>query len=166
MTSDILGDGRVFLRQQLARHATTFSTMRYKSPWSRKDNLFSRTILRWRYDHSMVGPSPATHSCTSIIIFKVYISTQQDGFTSTIWCSKVNNNSQQVLLSCCFFDHVSRKINEVWLRLCYLYVALTNLLHRRDSTSQSPRRWTLYICRSSHSLSMLEETWSSNLLLF
>ena len=30
-----------------------------------------RTILRGRCGHSMVGPSPATHSCTSIMIFRV-----------------------------------------------------------------------------------------------
>ena len=49
-----------------------------QSPWPRKDGLFSRTILRGRYDHSVVGPQPATHSCTSITMFKVNNSTQQD----------------------------------------------------------------------------------------
>ena len=37
----------------------------------RKDSLFSRTILRGRCDNSMVGPSLATHSRTSTIMFKV-----------------------------------------------------------------------------------------------
>ena len=51
----------------------TFNHFQYKKiqcPWPRKNSLFSRTILRGRCDHSMVGPSPATHSCTSTIMFK------------------------------------------------------------------------------------------------
>ena len=44
---------------------------RIQSPWPQEDSLFSRTILRGRCDHSMVGPSPATDSCTSTIMFKV-----------------------------------------------------------------------------------------------
>ena len=50
--------------------------------------LFSRTIvgmiLGGRYNHSMVGPSPATHSCTCITMLKVNNSTQHDFCTSMI----------------------------------------------------------------------------------
>ena len=37
----------------------------------RKDSLLPRTILRGICDHSMVGPSLATHSYTSAVVFKV-----------------------------------------------------------------------------------------------
>ena len=68
----LLGDGKVFPRHQFARHTTSFSTIpgTIQSPRPPKDSLLSRTIVRGRCDHSMVGPSPATTSCTSIIMFK------------------------------------------------------------------------------------------------
>ena len=37
-----------------------------------------------------------------------------------IQCSKVNIGSQQELLSCRFFDHVSFNLNTLRLLLCYL----------------------------------------------
>ena len=79
----LLGDRKVFPRHQIERHATTFSTVRYNL--HDLGRIISRTILCGRYDHSMAGTSPATHSCTSIIIFKVCNScTPQECCTSTI----------------------------------------------------------------------------------
>ena len=62
----LLGDGKVFPRHQLASHATTFSNNKLQCPWPRKDSLFSRTILRGRYDHSMGRPSPAIRTAVRV----------------------------------------------------------------------------------------------------
>ena len=40
---------------------------------------------------------------------------------------KVNNSSQQEVLSCCFFHHVPSNINKLWLLLCYLRVPFHQL---------------------------------------
>ena len=66
----------------------------------RKDNLFSRKILRGRCDHSMVGPSPAIHSCTStIIMFKVILKYSEGlmyeyGIASLVLCEIIQPTTQ------------------------------------------------------------------------
>ena len=62
-----------------ARHATTFNTIKWTSMTSEWYGLFSRI---WPLDGWAF--SPATHSCTSITMFKVNNSTQQDCCTSMI----------------------------------------------------------------------------------
>ena len=57
----LLGDGKVFPRDQHARHATTFNTLRQISMTS-EYGLFSRI---WPLDGWAF--STATHSCTSIL---------------------------------------------------------------------------------------------------
>ena len=54
--------------------------------WPRKDSLCSRTILRGRCDHSMVRPSPAAHSCTSTIMFKVNYTEVLCRIAVLVWC--------------------------------------------------------------------------------
>ena len=60
---------------------------------------------------------------------------------------KVNNSSQQeLLLSRCFFDHVSSNINIISCDYCVSFVSLfINLCHPRDFTSHISRRGTLYV---------------------
>ena len=98
--SDITCDGKVFPRHNLRDMRPLF--VQDTISMASEECLFSSTILRRRCDHSMVGPSPATHSCTSVIIFKVKKSSQQD------------------LLPCCFSENFSSHINKLWLLPCYL----------------------------------------------
>ena len=63
--------GNVFPRYIACETCDHFLYRKIQSPWLRKDSLFSRTILRGSCDQSLVGPWPATHSCTSTIKFKV-----------------------------------------------------------------------------------------------
>ena len=94
--SDITCDGKVFPRHNLRDMRPLF--VQDTISMASEECLFSSTILRRRCDHSMVGPSPATHSYTSITMLRV-------------------NNSQQELLSCRFFDHVSSNIY-IRIRCC------------------------------------------------
>ena len=66
----LLRNGKVFPRYLTCETCDHFQ-YKIQSPSPRKDSRFSLTILRGKCDHSMVRPSPATHSCTSTIMFKV-----------------------------------------------------------------------------------------------
>ena len=83
--------------------------MRSHKARSTRDRSISHSLQIWVSTKSSI---PQLTFFKFIIIFKVNSST----------CSQ-----QELLLSCCFFDHRSSNINKLWLLLCYLRVSFHQL---------------------------------------
>ena len=126
MPSDITVNGKVFPQHQLARNATIFSTKITISMTSEGQSLLTHDLAckicpldGWAftcdpqvYEYNNVQ-SELQYSAGLLYEYDIMF--------------KVNNSSQQELLSYRFFDHASSNINKLWLLLRYLRVPFHQL---------------------------------------